>query len=132
MSRAVLLAVLLTAGLSSACGTSSSSPSSPTPNPTSGATGTLQVGIASGDMIPGTGFTATVDGSRTQTSQTNAMVTFTELSAGEHMVAVSLYSTRCTTAGENPRKVMVVGSTTVKVEFEVMCSIVAPATPPTR
>src|SRR5712691_8465354 len=125
MSRGLLLAVLLVlmAELSTACGTSSSSPSSPTPTPTAAATGSLQVGVASGDVIPGTGFTVTVDGGMTQTSQTNASVTFTGLSAGEHMVALSLYSTRCSAAGENPRKVMVVASTTVRTEFEVMCSI---------
>ena len=132
MSRALLLAVLLMAELSAACGTSSSSPSSPTPTPTAAATGTLEVGVASGDAIPGTGFTVTVDGGMTQTSQTNASVTFTGLSAGEHMVGLSLYSTQCSTAGENPRKVMVVASTTVRAEFEVMCSIAAPVMRPTR
>jgi hypothetical protein len=132
MSRVVLLAVLLLAELSVACSTSSSSPSGPTPTPTAAAAGTLQVGVASGNAIPETGFTVTVDGAMTQTSQTNASVTFTGLSAGEHMVGLSLYSTRCSTAGENPRKVMVVPGATVTTEFEVMCSIAAPATQPTR
>src|SRR5438132_296915 len=127
MSRGLLLTVLLVAELSAACGTSSSSPSSPTPTPTAATTGSLQVGVASGGVLPGTGFTVIVDGGMTQTSQTNASVTFTGLSAGEHMVGLSLYSTRCSAAGENPRKVMVVASTTVRTEFEVMCSIASPA-----
>jgi len=132
MSRALLLAALLAAELSAACGTSSSSPSSPTPTPTAATTGSLQVGVANGAAMPGTGFTVTVDGSMTQTSQTNASVIFSGLSAGEHMVALSLYSTRCSTAGENPRKVTVVASATVRTEFDVTCSIAAPAIPPTR
>jgi hypothetical protein len=131
MGRALLLAVLLMAGLSAACGSSSSSPSSPTPTPTAAA-GTLQVGVAGGNAIPGTGFSVTVDGGMTQSSQTNASVTFAGLSAGQHMVSLSLYSTQCSTADENPRKVMVVADATVKTEFEVMCSIAAPATQPTR
>jgi len=130
MSRALLLAALLAAELSASCGTSSSSPSSPTP--TAATTGSLQVGVANGAAMPGTGFTVTVDGSMTQTSQTNASVIFSGLSAGEHMVALSLYSTRCSTAGENPRKVTVVASATVRTEFDVTCSIAAPAIPPTR
>ncbi len=132
MSRGLLLAVLLMAEFSTACGTSSSAPSSPTPTPIPASTGALQVGVANGDAIPRTGYTVTVDGAMTQTSQTNASVTFAGLSAGDHMVGLALYSTRCSTFGQNPRKVQVVANTTVTTEFEVMCSVAAPATPPTQ
>ena len=129
MSRGVLLAVLLLAELSIACGTSSNAPSSPTPTPTA-STGSLQVGVSGGDVIPGTGYTVTVDEGTSQTTQTDASVTFSGLSAGEHSVALALYSTRCSAAGANPRKVPIVAGATARTDFEVMCSVAAPTTRP--
>lgn len=132
MSRGWLLAVLVTAELSTACGTSSNAPSSPTPTPKAATTGSLQVSINGGDAIPGTGYTVTVDGTLSQTSQTNASVTFTGLSAGDHAVALSVYSTRCSATGENPRKVTIAANATVSIAFDVICETAVPATPLTQ
>src|ERR1700747_801910 len=98
MSRGWQLAALSVAALSMACDTSSNAPSSPTPIPKPAITGSLQVGIKGGDLIPGMAYSAGVAGTAVQTSQTNATVTFSGLSAGDHSVALSLNSTRCSAA----------------------------------
>jgi hypothetical protein len=125
MRRAVLPAMLI-AGLSVACGSSSSSspPSSPTP-PAS--TGSLQVGIRSGDSVRGLGYTVTVDGSMTQTGHTDDRVTFSGLSVGDHSVALATIGNNCTpVAANNPRRITIAANATATAEFDVTCAVVMP------
>jgi len=131
MSRIPFLALLLAAGLSAGCDSASTTAKTPTGPDAPGApvpptTGILEVRIKGGDAIPRTGYTVTVDGTMSLTGQTDFSVMFPGLSAGSHSVELSVYSTQCRTAGDNPRKVFVPAAATVVTEFDVMCTVAAP------
>ena len=132
MSRITFLALLLVAGLSAACDSATKTVKTPTAPDTPGApvppaTGILEVRIKGGDAIPRTGYTVTIDGTMSLSGQTDFSVMFPGLSVGNHSVELSVYSTQCRAIGDNPRKVFVPAATTVVTEFEVMCTVAAPA-----
>jgi hypothetical protein len=131
MSRIAVLALLLVAALSTACDsatktaktpTSPDAPGAPTPSPT----GILEVRIKGGSAIPRTGYTVTVDDSMSLSGQTDFSVMFPGLSVGDHSVELRVMSTVCRASGDNPRKVVIVGGTTVVTEFDVECMAAAP------
>ena len=132
MSRISFLALLLVAGLSVACDSASKTAKTPTAPDAPGApvppaTGILEVRIKGGDAIPRTGYTVTIDRTMSLSGQTDFSVMFPGLSVGAHSVELSVYSTQCHPIGDNPRKVVVLAATTVVTEFEVMCTVAAPA-----
>ena len=131
MSRITVLALLLAAGLSTACDSSSKAAKTPTTPDAPGApvpskTGILEVRIKGGDAIPRTGYRVTVDGTMRLDGQTDFSVMFPGLNAGDHSVELTVISTQCRAAGENPRRVTIRPAETVVTEFEVMCTTAAP------
>ena len=77
--------------------------------------------VTSGDTIDPTGYTVTLDGSESQAIATNAMVTFSDLSAGDHNVKLSDVAVNCAVGGDNPRMLTVTAGSTVPTTFEAMC-----------
>ena len=126
MSRITVLALLLAAGLSTACDSSSKAAKTPTTPDAPGAP-VLEVRIKGGDAIPRTGYRVTVDGTMRLDGQTDFSVMFPGLNAGDHSVELTVISTQCRAAGENPRRVTIRPAETVVTEFEVMCTVAAPA-----
>ena len=123
MSRITVLALLLVAALSAACDSATKTAKAPTSPDAPGApipskTGILEVRIKGGDAIPRTGYTVTVDGTMRLDGQTNFSVMFPGLNAGEHSVELTVISTQCHAAGENPRRITILPAETVVTEFE--------------
>jgi hypothetical protein len=75
----------------------------------------------SGSNLPN-GYTVTVDGSQSQSIAVNGSVTFTNLSAGGHSVALKNVPSNCTVSGSNPRTVTVPSGATATITFTVSCS----------
>ncbi len=85
-------------------------------------TGNLTVTTStSGSNLPN-GYTVTVDGTQSQSIGVNASVTFTNLSAGGHSVALTNVPSNCTVSGSNPRTVMVPSGGTATTTFTVSCT----------
>ena len=124
-----MLAVLVLAAVTAACGSDAHVASAPTPTANPVATGTLQVKISGGGSLAPSGFTVTVDGTTTQTAQNDGMIVFSNLSAGSHAVALSGLAENCRAEGGNPRTVDIPANGTATVEFELVCSVVAPTEP---
>ncbi len=85
--------------------------------------GSIQVATATtGDDLDRDGYTVAVDGGPGQALAANGMITYSELSAGNHTVALSGVALNCTVAGENPATVTVNSGTKVNVVFRVACA----------
>jgi len=94
-------------------------------------TGDLTVTTStSGDNLPATGYTVTLDGSVSQPIATSGTVTFSALSPGAHAVALSDVPTNCQVAETNPANVTVVAGETAAVTFTITCSAPPPPPPP--
>ncbi len=86
------------------------------------AVGEIQVTTStSGDTIDSDGYTVTVDGSESQAIGVNAMVTFSDLSGGDHSVELSDVAVNCAVGGDNLRMVTVTVGSTVPTTFDVTC-----------
>jgi len=91
-------------------------------------TGNLTVTTSTtGSSLP-SGYTVTVDGSRSQAIGANSSVTFNNLSAGSHGVALTNVAANCTVSGSNPQTVSVPSGGTVSASFSLSCT--APNRPP--
>jgi len=94
-------------------------------------TGNLTVTTStSGENLPTTDYTVTLDGSVSQSIATSGTVTFTALSPGARTVALSGVPTNCQVAETNPANVSVVAGETANVTFTVTCSASPPPPPP--
>src|SRR5205814_3499152 len=92
-------------------------------------TGNLTVSTStSGSNIDADGYTVTVDGGASQSIGTNHSVTFTDLSAGNHTVALSGVAANCTVSGGTSRTVSVQAGSTVSTAFSVSCAAPPPQT----
>jgi len=92
-------------------------------------TGNLTVTTSTtGENLPATDYTVTLDGSVSQSIATSGTVTFSALAPGAHTVALSGVPTNCQVAETNPANVTVVAGETANVTFTVTCS--APPPPP--
>jgi len=80
-----------------------------------------------GSSLP-SGYTVTVDGSQSQTIGVSGSVTFTNLSAGSHSVALKNVASNCTVTSANPQTATVPSGGTATTAFTVSC--VRPPTPP--
>src|SRR5207248_1123319 len=80
-----------------------------------------------GSSLP-SGYTATVDGSQSQTIGANSSVTFSNLSAGSHSVALTNVAGNCAMSGSNPQTVTVPSGGTVSASFSLSCT--TPNRPP--
>ena len=85
-------------------------------------TGNLTVTTStSGSSLP-SGYTVTVDGSQSQAIGTNSSVTFSNLSAGSHGVALSGVAGNCNVSGGTSRTVTVPSGGTATVAYSVSCT----------
>src|SRR5213082_1406911 len=86
-------------------------------------TGNLTVSTStSGSNVDADGYTVTVDGNASRSIGTNGSVTFTDLSAGNHTVALSGVAANCTVSGGTSRTVSVQAGGTTSTEFSVSCT----------
>ncbi len=91
-------------------------------------TGNLTVTTSTtGSSLP-SGYTVTVDGSQSQAIGANSSVTFSNLAAGSHGVALTNVAANCTVSGSNPQTVTVPSGGTVSASFSLRCT--APNRPP--
>src|SRR5205823_5571746 len=87
--------------------------------PTRAATGNLTVTTSTtGSSLP-SGYTVTVDGSQSQTIGTNSSVTFSNLAAGSHSVALTNVAGNCTVSGGSSRTATVPSGGTATVAYSV-------------
>jgi len=94
-------------------------------------TGDLTVTTStSGENLPATDYTVTLDGSVSQSIATSGTVTFNALAPGTHAVALSGVPTNCAVTEPNPTNVTVVAGETATVTFTVTCSAPPPPPPP--
>jgi len=94
-------------------------------------TGDLTVTTStSGENLPATDYTVTLDGSVSRSIATSGTVTFSVLSPGPHTVELSGVPTNCQVAETNPANVTVVAGETANVTFTVTCSAPPPPPPP--
>jgi hypothetical protein len=86
------------------------------------ATGNLTVQTSTtGAALDPDGYTVTVDATRSQAIATNGSVTFTQLSAGAHVVTLSGVAANCTVSGGNAQTVTVPSGGTATTTFSVTC-----------
>src|SRR5205814_7244610 len=78
-----------------------------------------------GSSLP-SGYTVTVDGGQSQTIGANSSVTFSNLAAGSHNVALTNVAGNCTVSGGSSRTATVPSGGTATVAYSVSCT-----TPPT-
>ena len=93
-------------------------------NPASSSTtGNLTVSTSTaGSSLDPDGYTVTVDGGSPQAIGINASVTYPNLSAGSHSVALSGVAANCAVTGGNTQAVTVPSGGTVTAAFAVSCS----------
>ena len=85
-------------------------------------TGDLTVSTStSGSSLDPDGYTVTVDGGSPQAVGINASVSYPNLSAGNHSVAISGVAANCTVSGGNTQTVTVPTGGTVTASFAVSC-----------
>ncbi len=85
-------------------------------------TGNLTVTASTSGSSQPSGYMVTVDGNQSQAIGTSSSVTFTNLSAGSHSVALTNVAGNCTVGGANPRSVTVPSGSTVTTTFSVNCT----------
>src|SRR5438445_6163868 len=74
-----------------------------------------------GSSLDPDGYTVTVDGGSPQAIGINASVSYTNLTAGNHTVAISGVATNCTVSGGTSRAVSVPSGSTATTTFSVSC-----------
>src|SRR5205807_2638438 len=86
-------------------------------------TGNLTVSTStSGSSLDPDGYTVTVDGGSPQAIGINASVSYPNLSAGGHSVAISGVAANCTVSGGTSRTVSVPSGGTATTTFSVSCN----------
>src|SRR5438034_9829753 len=91
-------------------------------------TGTLKVTTSTSGSVPTSNYTVTVDGnaaSAQQIAPNNGSVTFSNLSATGHSVALSGFPANCTVTSANPQTVNVPAGGTATAPFTVSCPATA-------
>jgi hypothetical protein len=87
-------------------------------------TGDLQIGaVTTGTFANPTGYQIRVDGGPYRTVGPNATVTVSGLAAGEHEVEIGAIPVNCQLAGTNPNSVVLRGSDTARIVFNIVCSV---------
>ena len=91
--------------------------------PSSPATGNLTVSTSTtGANLDPNGYTVTVDGGSPQAIGINASVSYLNLTAGNHTVAISGVAANCTVSGGTSRTVSVPSGGTATTTFSVSCN----------
>src|SRR5207302_563778 len=81
---------------------------------------TVSASTTGATLVPD-GYTVTVDGGSPQAIGINASVSYTNLSASNHTVAISGVATNCTVSGGPSRTVSVPSGSTATTTFSVSC-----------
>lgn len=89
------------------------------PAPTTGALAITFV--TTGDSPDPDGYTFSFDGGTGIAIDVNGAVTQTELTPGDHLIAVSGLAGNCVLSGDNPRTATVTAGDTTAVDFAVTC-----------
>jgi len=84
--------------------------------------GSLTVTTSTSGSSQPSGYTVTVDGSQSEAIGTSSSVTFTNISAGSHSVALTDVAANCTVSGANPRTVSVPSGGSATVAYSVSCT----------
>ena len=85
-------------------------------------TATLKVTVTtSGENVDENGYTVSVDKSRTRQIASNGSVTFNELRADDHTVALADLRDNCRVHGDNPQGISIAAGSFRSVSFEVRC-----------
>jgi glucose/arabinose dehydrogenase len=90
--------------------------------------GSLRVTTSTSGSSQPSGYTVTLDGSQSQAIGTNSSITFTDVAAGSHSVALTDVAAKCTVSGANPQTVTVPSGGTVTASFLASCT--TPNRPP--
>src|SRR6266516_4570262 len=88
-------------------------------------TGSLKVTTSTSGSVPTSNYTVTVDGnaaSAQQIAPNNGSVTFSNLSATGHSVALSGFPANCSVTSANPQSVNVPAGGTATTNFDVTCT----------
>ena len=86
-------------------------------------TGDVQVTASTtGAQIDPDGYAVAIDGGAGQPLAVNGTVTFSQLSVGDHSVALSGLAANCTVSGPNPVTVTVPSGATVQTAFQITCA----------
>jgi hypothetical protein len=94
-------------------------------------TGNLTVTTTtSGDNVPTSDYTVTLDGTTSQPIPPTGEISFTALQPGGHEVALSGLPTNCQWTSANPVTVTIVAGETETAAFMVSCSATPPPPPP--
>jgi len=113
-----LLGLLASTQFDVSCGTEPPPPPPPPPG-----TGSVTVTTStSGSNFDPDGYTVTLDGTTSQAVATNGSVTFTDVPAGDHSVALSGVAANCTVNASNPQTVTVPDGGNAAAQFPVGCN----------
>ena len=94
-------------------------------------TGNLTVTTStSGENLPTSDYTVTLDGSATQPIPASGNITFSSLQPGNHEVALSGLPANCELTSANPVTVTIVAGETATATFTVSCNAPPPPPPP--
>jgi hypothetical protein len=86
-------------------------------------TGTIEAtSVTNGEPTDSDGYTLAVDGDQGRPFATNAILTISDLSAGDHELQLLGVAPHCTLRGESPRTVTVNAGNVARTTFEVHCS----------
>src|SRR5205814_7672507 len=85
-------------------------------------TGNLTVTTSTTGSSQPSGYTVTVDGSQSQTIGANSSVTFSNLAAGSHNVALTNVAGNCSVSGGTWRTATVPSGGTATVAYSVSCT----------
>jgi hypothetical protein len=86
-------------------------------------TGAVEVmASTTGVDIDPDGYLVTVDGSQSQSIGVDGSVTFSDVTAGEHLVELTGLAPNCSVGGDNPRTLTVPAGGTAQTAFAVTCT----------
>lgn len=90
--------------------------------PTMPSIGTLVIEVStSGQDVDSDGYLVLVDGSSSRSIEVNGSVTLSDLSTGDHVVALTGVAENCTVGGVNPRTLTLASGEMAQSAFEVNC-----------
>lgn len=84
--------------------------------------GSIEVSVSTSGFNQDESFTVDLDGSRTETLESDGNLVFEDVPAGQHTITLGDIASNCDVDGENPVTVKVVADETSEIEFEVDCS----------
>ena len=84
--------------------------------------GSIDVSVSTSGLNEDDSYTVDLDGSRTETLESDGNLVFEDVPAGQHTITLGDIASNCEVEGDNPVTVDVVADETSEVDFEVSCS----------